>query len=311
MESNEKEAKKAKPQNIIRILLLVLALIIVLHLTWTAAFKTKSFNAANQQRLIEHRNLVTQMTMEVLFHRLIEPVEQFSRLRLPQDNMEAAGIAFEFPEIIEICSFTSNDDFATIYTNAPSAKVHDAIGKHALDTYNQVEYIKTYWAPDQLLYWEIADIEGLEYTFTFLKIEEDRYRLVVTDHEKLKTELDSIFFRGETPYFAQYLYIPPKAPFAAKIEFFDQSDQKEEPFLTFIVNLSMGVLSGKGWEDIQDHEVGFYPWIISVQIFPESEKLLNSASAAGRLPLLPYVEFLIAVALTVLSISFIRKSKTS
>ena len=294
MNKSQKSIRLGSGKKALYIILIALPIIILLQMCITASLSIKAVNQNALQQLNDQIRHAGMSGAAILWNRRLAPAKKLSSLEFPRDNMEAAALALEFHEITEINQF-ADGGFKTIFTAAPSAKIHDGIAKTALAMKDTISFINAYWDTTYTQYEALVEIEESKYTFTFVKKGED-LRLIALDPDKLKPQLPEIFACAErqSPFSAKYFH--PAERFTSQIKLYDESGAN---FFTY------GDPKGRGWDDIWDMDLPILPWRMTVQIFLREEiKLLDSASVAGKIPWFPIVEFIIAVVCIILAVHF-------
>ena len=297
MNKSQKTIRLGSSKKALYIILIALPIIVLLQMCITASLSIKAVNQNALQQLNDQIRHAGMSGAAILWNRRLAPAKKLSLLELPRDNMKAAALKLEFPEIIEINQL-KDDEVVTIFTAAPSAKIHDSIAKTALAMKDTISFINAYWDTTYTQCEALVEIEESKYTFTFVKKGED-LSLIALDPDKLKPQLPEIFACAErrSPFSAKYFH--PAERFTSQIKLYDESG---ENFFTY------GEPKGRGWDDIWDIDLSKLPWRMTVQIFPQEEiKLIDSASAVGKTPWAPIVEFFIAVVCIILAVHFSPK----
>jgi len=298
MNKSQKSIKLGSGKKALYIILIALPIFILLQMSLMSFIGVMGVNYLAVCQLTEQRSQVGMAASKILFQRRMAPAEKLILMKFPRDNMEAAALALEFPEITEIYLF-SNDGFKTIFTAAPSAKIHDGIAKTALAVKDTISFINAYWDTTFKTSTGLMEIEGNKYAFTFIRKGGD-LRLIVVDPEKLKPLLPEIFHRAESNIHSSFgdYFSRPFPRYGAQLKFYDESG---ENFCTY------GDPKGRGWDDIFDIDLSKLPWRLTVQIFPKQENLIDSAAAAGKIPWPLIIEFIIAVVCIILAVHFSPK----
>ena len=298
MNKSKKSIKLGSGKKAVYIILIALPIYILLQMSLMLFIGVKGVNYFALAQLNEQRGRVGMAASKILLQRRMSPAEKLILMEFPRDNMETAALALEFPEITEINLFT-NDGFQTIFTAAPSAKIHDGIAKTALAVKDTISFINAYWDTTFKTSAGLMEIEGNKYALTFIKKGGD-LRLIVVDPEKLKPQLPEIFHRAESNIHSSFgdYFSRPFPRYGAQLKFYDESG---ENFCTY------GEPKGRGWDDIWDIDLSILPWRMTVQIFPEQEILIDNAAAVGKIPWPLIIELFIAIVCIILAVHFSPK----
>ena len=229
MKNNQIYRKPGWVHKVLYFILLALPVIILLQFAIGITNVVRGTRILAKVRLFEERERVFETVFWILHQRQLAPAEELNLMEFPRDNTKVAALSLEFPEIIEINLLKGENEYTTIFTAAPSAKIHDGIAKMAPSLKDTISIRPpAFGEPTCQARVGLVEIEEVEYIFTFVE-KDDETILMVSDPEKLKPLLPQIFHHAESgmPLFAEYF--DQYTNFAAQLKFYDKSGENSTP----------------------------------------------------------------------------------
>jgi len=273
-----------------RVLLLILAVVpifILIETTGMTIFSAKGVTLMS--RIILEQNITDagQLASSILFYHRMETIKELEEINLPKENVKLFDLGLKHPEIIEVNQISGGKGYASYFTAAPSAAIHDAIIKNstlALDS-AKISFNNAFWDTSLKIHEELIEVDSISYLFTFLKTGET-VKLLVFDAAELVPNLKKIFDEGvEKRQFGKN-YFRRFGNYTANLKIFDRSGKEI---------FAYGDAMGRAWKDTWDMELKTLPWKMQVQLYCENPMLISSAEAAGAFPWWQMIISLIAI----------------
>ena len=274
-----------------RALLMILAavpILIILEMTAGMFIAVKGINQFAKATLLQNTVDAGQFASSILYYHRMEVVKELAAVNLPKDKAKLFELGLKHPEIVEVNQVAGGKGYASYFTSAPNAAVHDGIIKNSTTAGDslKISFNNSYWDTSLKIYEELIEVENIPYLFTLLKIGETT-KLVVFDAAKLIPNLKKIFDEGvrkrpfEKDYFLRF------GSYTAKIKIFDRAGQEI---------FAYGDAQGHAWKETWDMELKTLPWKMQTQLYCENPLWIACANAAGKIPWWQIIKGLIAIA---------------
>ncbi len=274
-----------------RALLMILAAVpflIILEMTVGTVISVKGVNQIAKSILLDKITDAGQIASSILYYHRMETIKDLEAINLPKENAKLFGLGLKHPEIVEVNQVAGGKGYASYFTAAPTAKVHDGIMKNAAAVIDsaKISFNNAFWDSSLKIHETVIEVDSIPYLFTFLKTGET-VKLIVFDAAKLVPNLKTIFDEGVEKRQLGRNYFRRFGSYTAKIKIFDRSGQE---IFTY------GDAQGHAWKETWDMELKTLPWKMQTQLYCENPLWINSASVAGKTPWLPIIKGLIAIA---------------
>ncbi len=267
-------------------LLLAITILFIILITVHSVIDFQGVNRLARSVLTDETADAHYFANRIIFERRMEPLKRFSAAKPFPSTSTVGEIVQNYPEIIEVIVIDEDGGYNTIFTAAPSAKVHDifrVLAPKILDTL-KTSFTNAYW--DTTI--KQADIliqsPDSEYLLSYLKMD-DNVTILALDPHKLAEVLPEVFdYEVKTnPHIGDYF--SGLQPYSAEIKIMDRGGREI---------FSYGEAGGYIWEDILETELKPMTWKMTTQLYAEDEKLVASATHAGNIPWIVIIEGLIA-----------------
>jgi len=292
MESNSEAVPEAQGtktsgwKRLLYIILIVVPIITLLEFGIGMMFAIRGLPILVQQRLLEQRNQVAGLAMNLLVNAILAPGERLQQMQFKDIGADIALLVQDYPEITEVYRIEGKGKATTYFTKLQEEKIHQEISEIAPTAIDTIRFNNCLWDTTCKFGWHWLDIQDRRFLLFYFKTAMGDF-LVVRDIEELKTHLPAILdgCQRRLAVFADYFL--PFPPIGAQLKFYDQNGNN---FCTY------GNPRGKGWDDILEQKASFLPWKMTVQIFSEQSELFDVAALKNRFPWKGIIQIVIGVA---------------
>lgn len=260
------------------LLLLIPILLLIRYWYFTRIFNFKIANDANEY-LGEKMSEAINMEYDLLFKRLAVPAESMTQMKFPQDSKKLAGVANQYPEVVEFGTIKQGQKYSPLYSTIGDRAVQDTFASVFPSIIDTTKTTNNHFRifPDSTGVFRFKTgykkIAGVNYHFNFFQRGEE-IQVVTASMDKLQSFMPEVIEKAgkrEYPQLFKEYYSPYKTGYSVVMTF---TNERGEDFYT------LGIPYGSGYKDIVTHK--YLSWTISFQLFSQVKDKLALAELAWK-----------------------------